>query len=99
MPDSGSHDPTVIVHRATTSTEAMVIRGLLESAGLKVPDFSGGAPFPMHAPPAGMTDGDIIVLASQAEDARRIIADYLSSDESVEEIEAVDDEPPPNAAA
>jgi hypothetical protein len=53
----------------------------------------------MHAPPAGMTDGDIIVLASQAEDARRIIADYLSSDESVEEIETVDDEPPPNAAA
>jgi len=98
MPDSGSHDPTVIVHRATTSTEAMVIRGLLESAGLKVPDFSGGSPFPMHAPPAGMTDGDIVVLSSQAEDARRIIADYLSSEEGVE-IEAADDEePPPDAA-
>jgi hypothetical protein len=97
MPDSGSHDHTVIVHRATTSTEAMVIRGLLESAGLKVPDFSGGAPFPMHSPPAGMTDGDIVVLASQADDARRIIADYLSSEEGVE-IESTDDEPPPEAA-
>ena len=97
MPDSGSRDPTVIVHRATTSTEAMVIRGLLESAGLKVPDFSGGAPFPMHSPPAGMTDGDIVVLASQADDARRIIADYLSSEEGVE-IESTDDELPPEAA-
>jgi hypothetical protein len=98
MPDSGSHDPTVIVHRATTSTEAMVIRGLLESAGLKVPDFSGGEPFPMATPPAGMTDGDIVVLASQADDARRIIQDYQSSDQDVE-IESIDEETPPTEAA
>ena len=96
MPDSGSRDPVVIVHRATTSTEAMVIRGLLESAGLKVPDFSPGEPFPMHTPPAGMTDGDIVVLSSQAEDARRIIADYLTSEEGVE-IESSEDEQPPSA--
>jgi hypothetical protein len=95
MPDSGSRDPVVIVHRATTSTEAMVIRGLLESAGLKVPDFSPGEPFPMHTPPAGMTDGDIMVLSSQADDARRIIADYLTSGEGVE-IESADDEQPPS---
>ena len=93
MPDSGSRDPIVIVHRATTSTEAMVIRGLLESAGLKVPDFSPGEPFPMHTPPAGMTDGDILVLASQADDARRIIADYLSSEEGVE-LESDEEGPP-----
>jgi len=91
MADPSSHDAVVIVHRATTSTEAMVIRGLLESAGLKVPDFSPGEPFPMHVPPAGMTDGDIVVLSSQAEDARRIIADYLSSGEGVE-IESADEE-------
>jgi len=96
MPDPRSHDAVVIVHRATTSTEAMVIRGLLESAGLKVPDFSPGEPFPMHTPPAGMTDGDIMVLSSQAEDARRIIADYLSSEEGVE-IDTSDEEPPPPA--
>jgi hypothetical protein len=98
MPGSGSQDPIVIVHRASTSTEAMVIRGLLESAGLKVPDFSPGEPFPMHVPPAGMTDGDIVVLSSQAEDARRIIAEYLSSEEGVE-IESSDEEPPPDEAA
>lgn len=94
MPDSGSRDAVVIVHRATTSTEAMVIRGLLESAGVKTPDSSGGEPFPMHTPPAGMTDGDIVVLASQADDARRIIADYQSSEEGVE-LESTDEEQPP----
>jgi hypothetical protein len=94
MSGPGSHDAVVIVHRATTSTEAMVIRGLLESAGLKVPDFSPGEPFPMHMPPAGMTDGDIVVLSSQADDARRIIADYLNSGEGVE-IESSEEEEPP----
>lgn len=84
MADPGSRDALVIVHRATTSTEAMIIRSVLESAGLKVPDFTPGEPFPMHVPPAGMTDGDIAVLSSQAEDAKRIIADYLSSSEGVE---------------
>lgn len=96
MSDPGSHDAVIVVHRATTSTEAMVIRGLLESAGLKVPDFSPGEPFPMHTPPAGMTDGDIVVLSSQAEDARRIIADYLASEEGVE-IKPSEDEQPPSA--
>ena len=94
MSDPASHDAVVIVHRATTSTEAMVIRGLLESAGLKVPDFSPGEPFPMHTPPAGMTDGDIVVLSSQADDARRIIADYLSSEEGME-VESSDEEEHP----
>src|SRR5271155_3944278 len=94
MPDPGSRDSVVIVHRATTSTEAMVIRGLLESAGLKVPEVSPGEPFPMHTMPGGMAEGDILVLASQAEDARRIIADYMSSEEGVE-IESSDEEPPP----
>jgi len=98
MSDPGSRDAVVIVHRATTSTEAMVIRGLLESAGLKVPDFSPGEPFPMHTPPAGMTDGDIIVLSSQAEDARRIIAEYLSSEEGVE-LESSEEEQPPSEEA
>ena len=94
MPDPRSHDALVIVHRATTSTEAMVIRGLLESAGLKVPGAAPGEPFPMHTMPGGMAEGDILVLSSQAEDARRIIADYLSSEEGVE-IESSDEELPP----
>ena len=91
MADPGSRDALVIVHRASTSTEAMVIRSVLESAGLQVPDFSPGEPFPMHVPPAGMTDGDIAVLSSQAEDAKRLIADYLASGEGVE-IESAEDE-------
>ena len=98
MPDPGRQDAVVIVHRATTSTEAMVIRGLLESAGLKVADLSSAEPFPMHTMPGGMAEGDILVLSSQAEDARRIIADYLSSEEGVE-IESSDEESPPSGDA
>ncbi len=95
MAEPGNRDALIIIHRATTSTEAMIIRGLLESAGLQVPDFSPGEPFPMHTPPAGMTDGDIAVLASQADDARRIIADYLSSEEGLE-VESSEEEQPPS---
>jgi hypothetical protein len=97
MADSGRRDAVVIIHRASTSTEAMVIRSVLESAGLKVPDFSPGEPFPMHVPPAGMTDADIVVLSSQAEDAKRIIAEYLTSSEGVEieSAENQEEEEPP----
>ena len=81
MLDSGKGDPIVIVHRARTYTEALVIRGLLESAGIEAPDPTAGKPLTMHAHPADMGMGDIAVLASQAEDARRIISEYLSSGE------------------
>ena len=96
MANPASKDPVVIVHHAGTSTEAMVIRGLLESGGIKLPDFSPGEPFPMHTPPAGMTDGDIVVLASQADEAKRIIAEYLASSEGLE-IESTPEEPPPTS--
>jgi hypothetical protein len=96
MADPGKKDPLVIVHHAGTSTEAMVIRGLLESAGIQVPDFTPGEPFPMHTPPAGMTDGDISVLSSQAEDAQRIIADYLNSSEGIEIESGGDDSKEPS---
>lgn len=92
MPDSGSTDAFVIVHRAATSTEAMVIRGLLESAGIEVLDFTAGKPLSMHSHPTGFAVDDIAVLASQAEDAKRIITEYLSSNEGVE-MEQSDDEP------
>lgn len=92
MPDSGSTDPFVIVHCAATSTEAMVIRGLLESAGIHAPDPTAGKPLTMHAHPADVAGDDIAVLASQAEDAKRIITEYLSSNEGVE-MEQSDEEP------
>jgi hypothetical protein len=84
---------TVVVHQAGTATEAMVIRGLLESAGISSPGSAGADPFPMREPPKGFRDTDIVVLESQAEDARAVIQGYLASNESVE----IDDSEPSNS--
>ncbi len=73
-----------MVHQAGSSTEAVVIRGLLESAGLASPGSAGSDPFPMREPPEGFRDTDIVVLESKAEEARKIIADYLSSNDSIQ---------------
>lgn len=77
-------DRTVVVHQAGTSTEAVVIRGLLESAGIRSPGSAGSDPFPMREPPEGFRDTDIVVMESQAEDARRVIAEYLTSGDSMQ---------------
>jgi hypothetical protein len=61
-----------------------VIRGLLESAGIVSPGSASTDPFPMRDAPEGFRDTEIIVMESQAEKARRIIADYLNSNEGIE---------------
>jgi len=38
----------------------------------------------MREPPEGFRDTDIVVLESKAEEARKIIADYLSSNDSIQ---------------
>jgi hypothetical protein len=91
---------TVLVHQAGSSTEAVVIRGLLESAGISSPGSAGSDPFPMREPPEGFRDTDILVLESQAEDARRVIADYLTSGDSIQiedSSESPNSEDPSNA--
>lgn len=83
MPDLPDRAASVVVHKAGTPTEAMVIRGLLESAGIRLPESTGGNPFPVNESHSGEAGVNIEVLASQAEDARRIIADYLTSEETI----------------
>jgi hypothetical protein len=75
---------TVVVHQAGTATEAVVIRGLLESAGINSPGSAGSDPFPMREPPEGFRDTDIVVLESQANDAKAVIAEYMASGDSVQ---------------
>ena len=84
MSENLNSQRTVLVHQAGSSTEAVVIRGLLESAGLASPGSAGSDPFPMREPPEGFRDTDIVVLESKAEEARKIIADYLSSNDSIQ---------------
>jgi hypothetical protein len=90
--EDSSAQRTVVVHQAGSSTEAVVIRGLLESAGIASPGSAGSDPFPMREPPEGFRDADIVVLESQAEDARRVIADYLTSSDSIQ-IEDISESP------
>lgn len=76
MAQDSSKDYLVRIFEAATVSEAMVVRGLLQSAGISAPDFEAAEPFPMHEPPEGWHDAEVWVPESQAEDARRILAGY-----------------------
>ena len=76
MTEKNSDNYLVKVFEAATSSEAMVVRGLLQSAGISAPGFQGAEPFPMNEPPEGSHDAEVWVPESQAEDARRILSSY-----------------------
>jgi len=60
----------------------MVIRGLLESAGIHSPDFDSADPFPLNEVPEGAHGSEVYVLESQAKEAKRIIAEYVKGNET-----------------
>jgi hypothetical protein len=76
--ENPTNENVVVVHYAGTWTEAMVIRSLLESAGIASPATTFTDPYPLRESPRGTHGEEIQVLASQADEARRIIADYIS---------------------
>lgn len=78
-------EQTVVIHRAGSWAEAMVLRGLLESAGIASPSFAPVDPFPAGILPPDFPGVEILVRESQAEEARRIIEDYLDEQEETEE--------------
>jgi hypothetical protein len=78
-------EQTVVVHRAGSWTEAVVIRGLLESAGIASPALTRTDPFPLGEPPADFPGVEILVRESEAEEGRRIIEEYLEEQEEAEE--------------
>ncbi|HVB35563.1 MAG TPA: DUF2007 domain-containing protein [Patescibacteria group bacterium] len=80
--DRGEREETVVAHRADSFTEAVVIRGLLESAGIASPPLTRTDPYPLSNPPAEFPGAEILVRESEVEDARRIIAEYLSAAET-----------------
>ena len=77
MTQQHSQERVVVVHTAGTLAEAMVIRGLLESEEVRSPGSVSTDPFPLREPPEGSHGVEIYVLESQAEKARRIIAEHL----------------------
>ncbi len=96
MSEEPTREPVVVIHQAGTWTEALVIRGLLESAGIASPAPTFTDPFPLREPPKGTHGVEILVLASQADDARRIIAEYAASGKGRELAETPSDEPSGN---
>lgn len=72
-----SREKVVVAHVAGNTEEAMVIRGLLASAGIDSPGSSSTDPFPMSEPLDASHGVDVLVLESQADEARRLIAEYV----------------------
>jgi hypothetical protein len=97
MSQSAQPDPhhwrekVVVAYTAGSAEEAMVIRGLLASNGIESPGSESTDPFPLNEPLDASHGVDILVLESQADEARRIIEEYLkdnadsSSSDSAEE--------------
>lgn len=92
MNEEPTREPVIVVYQAGTWTEALVIRGLLESAGISSPAPTSTDPFPLRKPPKGTHGVEILVLESQADEARRIIADYLAGSEASELSESGSDD-------
>lgn len=82
-----SREKVVVAHVAGNSEEAMVIRGLLGSAGIDSPGSSSTDPFPMSEPLEASHGVDILVLESQAKEARRLIAEYVKGNAATTESE------------
>jgi hypothetical protein len=83
MSEVPGREPSVVVHKAGSPTEAIVIRGLLESAGIRPPEAAGADRLSTSEPHSGEASVEIEVRRSQANEARRIIADYLASEENI----------------
>lgn len=69
-----SDEPFVVVFEADNAAEAIVLRGLLESAGLESPQASFTDPFPGAFGAIFTHDTSVLARASQADEARELIA-------------------------
>jgi len=79
MAEQHSNEKVVIAHVAENATEALVIRGLLQSNGIESPGSVSTDPFPIPEQPEGPHNVEIFVLESQAAQAQKIIAEYQSA--------------------
>jgi hypothetical protein len=81
-------EPVVVAYVAESASEAMVIRGLLESAGIQTPGSVSTDPFPIPESPEVPSNLDIFVVESQLEEARALIDEYQKADGSADAEEA-----------
>jgi len=85
MSEDHVNEALVVAHVAENATEALVIRGLLQSAGIDSPGSVSSDPFPIPENPEGPHGTEIFVLESQLEAARTIIEEYAKSDAVLEQ--------------
>jgi hypothetical protein len=85
MSEEHSNERVVVAHVADSATEAMVIRSLLQSAGIATPNASSTDPFPIPENPEDPHNFEILVLESQVDEARRVIAEYLADNAAITE--------------
>jgi hypothetical protein len=85
MSEDHIKESLVVAHTAENATEAMVIRGLLQSAGIDSPGSVSSDPFPIPENPEGPHGTEIFVLESQVEKARQVIEEYAKSDTLLEQ--------------
>jgi len=85
MSEDHVNEALVVAHVAENATEAMVIRGLLQSAGIDSPGSVSSDPFPIPENPEGPHGTEIFVLESQVDEARRVIEEYTKSDATLEQ--------------
>jgi hypothetical protein len=92
MSEERSNERVVVAHVAESATEAMVIRSLLESAGIATPGSVSTDPFPIPEDPENPHNLEILVLESQADEARKVIAEYLAGNAAItEDTDAAED--------
>ncbi len=85
MSEDHINEALVVAHVAENATEAIVIRGLLQSAGIDSPGSVSSDSFPIPENPEGPHGTEIFVLESQVEKAREVIAEYTKSDALLEQ--------------
>jgi hypothetical protein len=82
QPDSlRTNERLVSAHTARSWVEAVVVRGLLESAGIPATELGAGSPSPVPDLAPLLYGIESHVLQSQADAARKLIAEYLTSPE------------------
>ncbi len=81
MTQEHSNEAVVVAYTAESATEAMVIRSLLQSAGIVTPGFVSADPFPIPENPED-PHTEILVLESRVDEARKIIAEYQTGNSS-----------------
>jgi hypothetical protein len=92
MSEEYSNQRVVVAHVADSTTEAMVIRSLLQSAGIATPNSVSTDPFPIPENPEDPHNLEILVPESQADEARKVIAEYQAGNAAItEDTDATDD--------